>query len=89
MIMYFVYIIKSLKDGRHYVGLTNNIDRRLIEHNKGKNQSTKNKRPWKLIHVEIIKNRKEARLLEKYFKSGYGRELIKEIEGALQFNIPL
>lgn len=85
-IMYFVYIIKSLRDGSHYVGLTNNIDRRPIEHNSGKNQSTKARRPWILIHVEIVNKRSEARLLEKYFKSGYGREIIREIEGTLQIN---
>lgn len=81
--MYYVYILKSLRNKSHYVGLTNNINRRLIQHNEGKNHSTKNKRPWTPIHVEVIKTRLEARKLEKFFKSGYGREIIIEIESNL------
>jgi len=75
-----MYILRSLIDNGHYTGFTNNIDRRLIQHNNGKNYSTKIRRPWILIHVEFAENRVEARKLEKYFKSGSGREIIKEIE---------
>ena len=78
--MYYVYILKSELTGEYYKGLTDNVDRRLIEHNLGKSQSTKNRRPLRLIHVELCKTRDEARKVEKYFKSGYGREIIKELE---------
>lgn len=78
--MYYVYIMKSLVDETHYVGLTASVERRLIEHNGGKNQSTKARKPWELIHVEMVVERKEARALEKFFKSGYGREITQEIE---------
>jgi len=59
--------------------LTDDIPRRLEQHNKGKCLSTRSYRPFKLVHVEICRNRSDARKVEKFFKSGYGRETIKEI----------
>lgn len=78
--MYFVYVLKSIKTGMYYKGLTDNIERRYKQHIEGKVNSTKRQLPLILIHVEICSNRQEARMLEKYFKSGYGREIIKEID---------
>lgn len=75
----FVYVLWSVKYNRFYVGLTNNVDRRFLEHDSGLVKKTRFYRPFKLIHVEIVNNRVEARRLEKYFKSGYGREILKEI----------
>ena len=76
--MYFNYILK-LSTGEFYKGFTGALDKRLKEHLNGKVGSTKNKLPFKLIHVELSNTRTEARGLEKFFKSGYGREIIKEI----------
>jgi len=76
----YVYILKSIKYGRYYIGLTKNVVRRFIEHNSGWVKKTKFYRPFKLVHVEIVDNRIQARILEKYFKSGYGRDIIREIE---------
>ncbi len=61
--------------------MTDNIERRLQQHNKGNKgtPSTLDRGPFQLIHVEITKNRVEARQLEKYFKSGSGRETRNEI----------
>ena len=81
--MFFIYILKSLKTKEFYKGLTNSIERRLKQHFTGKVLFTKNKLPLKLIHVEICSNRNRARIMEKFFKSGYGREIIKEIDGAM------
>ena len=78
--MFFVYALKSLNYDRFYVGLTKNIDRRYFEHNNGWVEVTKFYKPFKLVHVEIVHNRNETRKLEKYFKSGYGKEIIKEID---------
>ena len=77
--MYFVYILKSLKTEEFYKGLTDDLSRRLKEHMNGKCNSTKDRLPLKLIHVEVCSTREEARKLEKFFKSGYGREIIKEL----------
>ena len=75
--MYFVYVIKSEIRKYIYVGLTNNLERRIDEHNKGYNKTTKPYRPFTLIHSEIFETRSQARIKEKYFKSGIGREFIK------------
>ncbi|TYA75033.1 GIY-YIG nuclease family protein [Seonamhaeicola marinus] len=76
--MMLVYVLRSEKDGRFYVGMTSNIERRLEEHNKGRTKSTKGYRPWKLFFFERFDTRLEARKREKYLKSGYGKQWIKE-----------
>jgi putative endonuclease len=77
--MYFVYAISSLKRNYIYVGLTNNIERRLSEHNTGKNKTTKPYSPFVIIYYEECSNRIEARIKEKYFKSGIGKEKLRII----------
>ncbi|OGE36854.1 hypothetical protein A3B45_01615 [Candidatus Daviesbacteria bacterium RIFCSPLOWO2_01_FULL_39_12] len=77
--MYYVYVLRSLKTGEFYKGLTANLNQRLKAHLGGKTKSTKIRLPVELMHVEICETRTEARKLEKYFKSGFGRELIEEI----------
>jgi len=57
--------------------MTENPERRLIEHNQGRTKSTKGYKPWVLIYKEETETRKEARKLEKYYKSGYGKEILK------------
>ena len=77
--MYFVYAISSLKRNYIYVGLTNNIERRLSEHNTGKNKTTKPYSPFVIIYFEECTSRIEARIKEKYFKSGIGKEKLRII----------
>ena len=77
--MYYVYVLKSEIDGRLYKGMTNDLDRRIKEHNSGKHKSTKGYKPWKLVYSEEVQNRLEAREREKYFKSGIGREYLKRL----------
>lgn len=76
--MYYVYVIRSEKDGRFYVGMCVDVARRLKEHNAGKTFSTKGFRPWKLLLTEALPTRMEARIREKYLKSGIGKEYIKD-----------
>lgn len=76
--MYKVYILKSKTKTKSYVGITNNIARRLEEHNKGRSIFTRRFMPWKLIYEESFLTRKEARMREKYLKSAAGRKLLKE-----------
>ena len=75
--MFFVYVIRSEKDGRFYVGMTKNVEQRLEQHNKGMTFSTKGYRPWKLFFFETFQTRVEARNREKYLKTGIGKEYIK------------
>lgn len=77
--MYYVYAIASLERNYIYVGLTDNVDRRFGEHNEGKNKTTKPYRPFVLIFTIEAATRIEARKLEKYYKSGSGKEKLKQI----------
>jgi len=67
--MFFVYILKSQKNGRFYIGQTNNIDRRIKRHNMGLVSSTMNHRPYQLAYIEKFDSRSEAMRREKYLKS--------------------
>ncbi|TAF79015.1 MAG: GIY-YIG nuclease family protein [Sphingobacteriales bacterium] len=77
--MYTVYAICSKIDLRIYVGFTDNILRRLLEHNSGKTKSTKGYIPWVLIYSEQVTQRQEARNREIYLKGGSGKEFLKSI----------
>jgi putative endonuclease len=72
--MFYVYIIKSRKTGDIYIGFTNNLKRRIEEHNKEKSISTKSNTPWELIYFEGYKSEKDAILREKGLKY-FGRAL--------------
>jgi len=76
--MYFVYILRSRKDNNVYIGITSDIEKRLKQHNSGKNLSTKYRTPFDLIYSEKTENRVDARNREKYFKSGVDREWIRD-----------
>ena len=76
--MWYVHVIKSLKNERLYVGSTNDIKRRLKEHNDGVGgKYTKDNRPFKLVFYEAFLNKKDAMKDELFFKTGYGREVLK------------
>lgn len=65
----------------YYVGLTSNVEKRLLCHNNGYVRSTKNRRPFVLIYTETFNTRAEARDKEKYFKSYAGaREKLRIID---------
>ena len=68
--MYYVYVLRSEKDSRLYIGFTSNLRQRFENHNKGLNTSTKNRRPLKLIYYEAFENEKDARNKEIFYKSG-------------------
>ena len=70
--MYYVYILKSLKDNKHYIGSTSDINRRLKEHNRGKVKSTRYRIPFKLIYLEKFKDKPTANKREYYLKSPKG-----------------
>ena len=72
--MYYVYVLRSLIEERHYVGMSNNLIRRLSEHNEGRNLSTKAYLPWEIVLKEQFETREEARKREKYLKSAAGRK---------------
>ncbi|MCO6499727.1 MAG: GIY-YIG nuclease family protein [Vicingus serpentipes] len=75
--MYKVYAISSLSKNYIYVGLTSDLDKRLLRHNRGYEKTTKPYAPFKLIYTEECSDRKLARTREKYWKSGTGKEKLK------------
>ena len=66
--MFYVYILKSLKDDNLYIGSTNDLKRRMEEHNSGKVFSTKIRRPFKLVYYEAYLSEQEARKREHNLK---------------------
>jgi len=82
--MYYVYILKGLLNGKLYIGSTDNLKRRVIEHNRGKVASTKSALPWRLIYYEAHLNKTLARKAEIFYKTGQGRRQIKKKLGILK-----
>lgn len=76
--MYYTYVLKSLRDYKLYIGFTDNLGKRFWEHQAGKAEATKNRRPLKLIYYEACLNKESAVRREKYFKTGFGRRYLKE-----------
>ena len=76
--MFFVYILKSKKDSKYYYGSTDNVNRRLLEHNSGKVAATKNRRPFIIHYFEQCETRKEAIRKELFFKKRSGYKYLKE-----------
>jgi putative endonuclease len=76
-LMFYTYVLKSLKDGKLYVGCTNNLENRLAGHFAGKVESTKYRIPLDLIYYEACLDKSKAIKREKYFKTGFGRRFLK------------
>lgn len=76
--MFYVYLLKSLKFDKTYIGSTNDLRRRLKEHNGGESFSTKPYKPWKLAYYEAFEYEKEARLREKNLK--YNGNAVRELK---------
>lgn len=75
--MFYVYVLKSKKDGKLYIGHTNNIVERLKEHNHGLVPSTKPRAPFVLLYFEASRVLADAVARERIFKTGFGRAYLK------------
>ena len=75
--MYYVYTFLSLKDNNLYTGFTDNLKRRIEEHNRGEEPSTKHRRPFKLIYYEVCIDKKDAIARERYLKTGMGKKYLR------------
>ncbi|MGD0591482.1 MAG: GIY-YIG nuclease family protein [Bacteroidota bacterium] len=74
---YYVYVLISEKDSHLYTGYTNDIQRRVQEHQDGKVLSTKKRQPLRLIYWEGCLNQQDATRREKYLKSAWGKRYLK------------
>jgi putative endonuclease len=66
-------------DGSLYIGFTHDLRKRITEHNKGLNQSTKPYKPWDVIYYEAHRNEADARRREKYLKSSNGKQALRNM----------
>ena len=76
---HYVYVLRSLKDGRLYTGYTTNIESRLRDHNTGHTKSTKHRRPLELVYSEEFETKKEAVDRERFFKTPEGGILKRKL----------
>jgi putative endonuclease len=84
--MYYTYVLKSKVDEGLYIGSTEDLRKRLGEHNEGKTKSIKHRIPFKLIYYEAYENKTDARKRELELKNkGYFKEqLLKRLENSLK-----
>ena len=77
--MHFIYILKSEKNDRYYIGSTGDVEKRLFEHNSGKTKSLKYLRPLKIVFQKSFLNENEARKIERKLKKFKNRTIIDRI----------
>ncbi|MGB3072793.1 MAG: GIY-YIG nuclease family protein [Candidatus Moraniibacteriota bacterium] len=76
---YFVYALRSKKDGFLYIGMSFDVQKKLDQHNAGKTSSNRSRIPFEVFYTREFQTRGEAREFEKYLKSGVGREFLKSL----------
>jgi putative endonuclease len=74
---FYIYVLLSLKDKKFYTGYTSNLLVRFGQHQKGLIPATKNRRPLELIYSEACLSQQDATHREKYLKTAYGKQFIK------------
>lgn len=77
--VYYTYVLKSVRDNKLYTGYSDDLKRRLIEHNAGRVESTKHRTPLILIYYEAFINQQDATAREKFFKTQWGRNFVKKV----------
>jgi len=77
--MFIVYILRSLKNGKFYIGQTQNIYDRIKRHNSGKAKSTKYYTPWEIVYTENYQTRGESCKRERQIKSYKGGEAFDKL----------
>jgi putative endonuclease len=75
----FAYVLRSLKDGNRYTGITLCVAGRVVQHNRGAVKSTRGRRPFELMYKEEFATRVEARSREKYFKTAADRRFLDDL----------
>lgn len=74
---YFTYVLQSQKDGKLYIGWTDDLEERLSNHNDGEVDSTRERKPLKLVYYEGCLSKEKAIAREKQLKTGFGRKYLK------------
>jgi len=77
--MFHVYVLRSSKTGRHYIGSCQNLDDRLRRHNAGHSKATRHGIPWLVFYSENFATRADAARKERYYKTGRGRDELAKL----------
>ncbi len=77
--MFFTYVLENSFSKRHYIGSTNDLNRRILEHNRGQTRSTNIKGKWILIYSESYNTKEEAASRERQIKSYKGGNAFKKL----------
>ncbi len=75
--MFYTYVLKSLKNSSLYTGYTNDLRKRIVEHNGGMSGFTKKYLPYELIYYEACINKSDAKARETQLKTGLGKRYLK------------
>jgi len=82
--MFYVYVLKSLKDGKSYTGSTSDLKKRVEEHNTGYERGTKNRMPFELVYYEACQSKYDSLRRKKYLKTTWGKRYLKNrLKGSL------
>jgi len=76
--MYYTYVLQSTKDGRWYTGVTGNLRARVADHLNGRVESTRHRRPLRLIYYEACLSEADAKRRERYLKTGKGKRYLRQ-----------
>lgn len=76
--MHYFYTLQSQTNNKLYKGITEDLKKRVKDHNSGRVKSTKSYRPWKLIYYEAHRNKTPARKAELFYKTKQGRRQLKK-----------
>ena len=74
-----VYVLRSEKNGRFYIGFSGDLEARLVQHNSGKVKATRYVRPMSVVYTEGYQTSTEARKRERYLKSLKSHKAIEEL----------
>lgn len=74
---FYVYVLRSRKDGHSYTGYTHDLRQRLHLHQSGAVESTRDRLPVELIYYEACQHQQDATRREKYLKSAWGKRYLK------------
>lgn len=79
MNFWYVYVLRSKKDDNFYIGSTNDVYRRLEQHQRGENVSTAKRLPVVLLYFEAHRSKADALRREKYFKTTKGKVTVRQM----------
>lgn len=82
--MFYVYILKSLKNGDIYVGFSEDLKQRFAFHNQGGVKSTSPNRPWRLVYYEAYQDKKDATKRERQLKNHKAKY---DLKGQLKYSL--